>query len=36
METADKSFKITMMTTFKKIEEKIDNFITDLESILKE
>ena len=36
METADKSFKITMMTTFKKIEEKIDNFIRDLESILKE
>ena len=36
METADKSFKITMMTTFKNIEEKIDNFIRDLKSILKE
>ena len=36
METAEKSFKLTMMTTFKKIEDKIDNFIWDLESILKE
>lgn len=35
METADKDFKVTVMTTFKKIEEKIDNFIWDLESILK-
>ena len=36
MERADKSFKITMMTTFKKTEEEMGNFITDLESISKE